>query len=150
MSLPNDAFNRTVTVQTTGGRDIYTAVDGSGNRVTDSFPSGTPISQVYSALNSMSTAAVPALLMSQTMSAQQFGQYLILTAQQSSLARGLQPAQRLTMMTTLAPYVALLNSGDLSGFVSVSGSIPVDGTVIMNSTIATFVGLINQYLAGTI
>lgn len=148
MSLPNDVFGKSVAVQTTGGRDVYTTADG---RVA-SFPAGAPLAQAYSSLNGMAPSdyVPPVVLLSQSLSPQQFGQYMILTAQQSSISRGLQPTQRLSMVSTLAPYVALLNSGDLAGFVAVSGSIPVDGTIITPAVVAQFVGLITQYLAGNV
>lgn len=143
-----DIFGRQIALATVAGFDRYTSSDG----IVVAIPQGTSQTKALGVFASMAPASyvAPVALLSQTMSAQQFGQYMILTAQQSSIARGLQPAQRLTMMSTLAPYAELLNSGDLSGFVAVSGGIPVDGTIITSAVISTFTGAINQYLAGSI
>lgn len=148
MSLENDRFGKSVTVETINGLDVYRTSDG---RVA-SFTAGTSLPQVYESLNGMAPPEYvpPVQLMSQTMTQQQFGQFLIMTAQQSSIARGLDPSQRFTMVTTLAPYVAFLNAGDLAGFISISGNIPVDGTIITSAVVAQFTGLITSYLAGVL
>ena len=73
MSLPNDAYGRTITVQTTGNDSLYTITNSDGSTLTLDCPVSTPIEQVYAAINAMQpTNWVPSLVQCQTINLQNF------------------------------------------------------------------------------
>lgn len=151
MSLSNDIYGRTITVATSGGSDVYTVINSDSSTFNISFPTGTLIGIVYAAINAQAPGGYVAVnLLSQTMTNQQFGQYIIQMAQQSAITRSLSPSQRLTMATTLLPYSFMIESGDLSGFLSVIGTIPVDGVIITSAVITQMTNTINGFLNGSI
>jgi hypothetical protein len=152
MSLPNDQFGRTITMVTTGGEDVYTADDGQGNVITVSFPTGTAQSQVYNSLNGQAPPGwtPPQPLLSQSLTAQEFGQYVIDQFNNYNQARGLTDAQNLQLAETLSPLFELAMIGDLPNLLYAVQNLTVDGTLITTELITQFSTLIQGYLNGTI
>ncbi len=150
MSLPQDQFGRTVTMVTQNGQDVYTADDGHGNKVSVSFPAGSPQSDAYNSLNGQAPPGYvpPTLPLNQQYTPKEFGQYLVQQLNDANGARNLTSDQNLQMATLLSPYFILANIGDLQTLVAELPKIPVDGVLITQPMIDQFVGALQAYLAG--
>jgi hypothetical protein len=77
-----------------------------------------------------------------------FGIQLMQMLATYNVARGLTSAQRLQLAQALGPYAVMIQSGDLQGFVDVSNTITVDGTIVTQVIIDAFDNAITSYLAG--
>lgn len=78
----------------------------------------------------------------------QYGQMLIAEFTAGNAQRGLTSAELFSLASNLGPYYILLQTGSLQTFLDEIGNIPVDGTVITSTTVATFQGAIEAYLGG--
>ena len=152
MSQPNDSYGRTVTLATSNGQDVYTITEADSTTFTLSYPAGTIQGIVYAAINSMAPGnyVAPASLLSQTLSPQQFGAYVVQQFQAAEIIRNLTPGQRKTLDNSLGPYAVMLNSGDIAGFLSEIPTITVDGTIVTSVLITQITNLVQGYLNGTV
>lgn len=77
-----------------------------------------------------------------------FGGQLMQMLALYNVKRGLTSVQRLQLAQALAPFAVMIQSGDLQGFVDVSGEITVDGELVTQELIDGFNNAITSYLAG--
>lgn len=146
MSTILDGFGRTITIITTNGLDTYSFTIGSISVI-----SGTSQALVLSTINALAPGNYAASLgpLNTQYTPVQFGNFLMTQTISTMAGRGLTAAQRFTFIQTAVAYIALLQAGDISGFIAKLPSIVVDGTIVKASDITYLTNQATNYLNGS-